>query len=352
MLAERTAAMTDELLAYLLDDLPPERRAAVEEKLATDFAWQREKQRLEECLAACGDPAKCADEPPQDLVKKTCTLVESSGSHPAIKELQKTPRRNKRSAAFTADSPCLGGGVRSWSFADLTVGGGVLMLVGLLVTPAMFESREASRRTVCQNNLHTFGVALFEYQENRDHHLPEIQPGENAGRYALELLNSGLLTREQLQQLLVCPESPLADDLAAGRISLALPTRAALESASGQQLAGWLKSMGGSYAYRIGYFDEQGAYQPIIYTAEQGSPLMGDAPGLSPDGVRIVNHPGGQNVLLQDLSVPFRAGCVMPRRDHIYLNDDGEHAAGVGPQDIVLIRSEYGPTGPLVPVSE
>ncbi len=343
--------MTDELLAYLMDDLPPERRAAVEEKLATDFEWQREKKRIEECLAACGDPCKCTDEPPQDLVKKTCTLVESSGSHPAPRQSHKK-RSRRQAAAFTAESPCLGGGARSWRLADLTVGGGVLRLVGLLVTPALFESRDAARRNVCQNNLGVFGKALFAYQENRAHHLPEIQPGENAGRYAIELLEKGLLTREELQQLLVCPESPLAADLAAGRVALVLPTRASLESASGRQLTAWLKSMGGSYAYRIGYFDENGRYKQVIYTGEQGSPLMGDAPSLSPEGVRIVNHAGGQNVLFQNLSVDFRTGCVVPRRDHIYLNDDGEHAAGLAPDDIVLIRSEYGPTGPLVPVSE
>ena len=342
--------MTDELLAYLMDDLPPERRAAVEEKLATDFEWQREKRRLEECLAECSDPCRCAEEPPQDLVEKTCSLVESSASHPASRQLRK--RCRSRAAAFTADSPCLGGGSRSWRLADVAVGGGVLMLVGLLVTPAVFESRDAARRSVCQSNLSVVGRALFAYQENRNH-LPEIQPGENAGRYAVELLDKGLLTRDQLQQLLVCPESPLADDIAAGRVSLALPSRAALESASGQQFTAWLKSMGGSYAYRVGYFDDQGAYQPIVYTGEQGSPLMGDAPRLSAGGIRIVNHPGGQNVLFQNLSVSFRSGCAAQRRDdHIYLNDDGEHAAGLGPLDVVLIRSEYGPTGPLVPVAD
>jgi hypothetical protein len=303
-------------------------------------------------LAACGDPCKCAEEPPQDLVKKTCSLVESSGNHPASEQLQKKRCRGSRAVAFTAESPCLGGGSRSWRFADLTVGGGVLMLVGLLITPALFESREAARRNVCQSNLQTFGLALFEYQENRNHRLPEIQPGENAGRYAIELLDKGLLTREQLQQLLVCPESPLADELAAGRVSLALPSRAALESASGQQFPAWLKSMGGSYAYRVGFFDENGDYQPTMYTGEQGSPLMGDAPSLSPDGIRIVNHPGGQHVLFQNLSVDFRTGCIAQRRDHIYLNTDGEHAAGLGPLDVVLIRSEYGPTGPMVPVTD
>jgi hypothetical protein len=341
--------MTDELLAYLLDDLSLERRAEVEEKLATDFAWQREKQRLEECLAACGDPCKCADEPPQDLVVKTCFLVEHSDDRP-----QPAQRKHHcgAAAAFTAESPCLGGASRPWSLVDLAVGGGVLMLVGLLVTPAIFDSRAASRRSMCQNNLRAFGTALFNYQENRNHRLPQVGPKENAGRYALELLDAGVLSREELQQMLVCPESPLAADIAAGRVSLVLPSREALESATGQELAAWLKSMGGSYAYRLGYYDENGRYRQAPFTGEARSPMMADAPNLSPSGIRIVNHAGGQHVLDQSLSAPFRTNFFNARRDNIYLNEDEQHAAGRGPKDVTLLRSEYGRDGLLTPVNE
>ncbi|HEX6960511.1 MAG TPA: hypothetical protein VF175_01480, partial [Lacipirellula sp.] len=200
--------MTDEILAYLMDDLPPQRRAAVEEKLATDFAWQREKRRIEECLADCGDPCKCVEEPPQDLVTKTCHLVENSDEIIEARRQTKKKRRHTPAPVFSAANAC-GCGSRRWSIADLTVGGGVLTMVVLLVIPALVESRDASRRSFCQNNLRTFGAALFKYQENHANYLPAIGPAENAGRYAIELLENGLLTREQLQQLLVCPESPL-----------------------------------------------------------------------------------------------------------------------------------------------
>lgn len=345
--------MTDDLIAYLLDDLSPERRAAVEERLATDFAWQRELERLKACMDGGCDPCQCAEEPveepPLDLVQKTCFLVEHSDDLPGPKV--KSRRCGAPISAFTADSPCLAAGAKSWSLADLTIGGGVLLMVGALVMPALFESRDATRRSVCQSNLQTLGAALFNYQETRNHQLPEIEPSENAGRFALELRDHGLLTREELQQLLVCPESPLADDIAAGRVKLVLPSQAALESASGQQLAALLKSMGGSYAYRLGYFDKNGEYQQVQYTGDAQSPLMADAPGLSPSDVQIVNHAGGQWVLDQGLSVRFRTRCLGEDRDHIFLNDAGEHAAGRGPNDVVLLRSEYGPNGPLTLIS-
>jgi hypothetical protein len=341
--------MTDEIFAYLMDDLTPERRAAVEEKLATDFEWQREKRRIEECLADCGDPCKCAEEPPQDLVTKTCHLVENSDEIIKSRQQAKKKRRKAATPVFSA-ATAFGFGSRRWGLADLTVGGGALMMLGLLIVPAVFESRDASRRSFCQNNLRVFGSALFQYQEAHDSRVPAIGPAENAGRYAVELLENGLLTRDELRQLLVCPESPLAADLAAGRVSLVLPSREALESASGQQLAAWLKSMGGSYAYRVGYFDQGGDYREVMFTGDSQSPLMADAPSLSPHGVRIVNHAGGQNVLDQGLGVRFRTDVLNRGRDHIFLNREGEHAAGLGPKDVALIRSEYGPNGPLVPI--
>ncbi|HEX6961204.1 MAG TPA: hypothetical protein VF175_05010, partial [Lacipirellula sp.] len=143
---------------------------------------------------------------------------------------------------------------------------------------------------------------------------------------------------------------PLAADLAAGRAALVLPSREALDSASGEQLSEWLKSMGGSYAYRVGYFDADGDYQEVMFTGDSQSPLMADAPGLAPHGVQSINHPGGQNVLDQGLSVRFRTKVLNGDRDHIFLNIEGEHAAGLGPKDIALIRSEYTPKGRLVPV--
>jgi len=65
--ATGAAAMTEELFAYLMDDLPSDRRAEVEAKLAADPAWQNELKRLQECLAANEDPCHCLEEPPANL---------------------------------------------------------------------------------------------------------------------------------------------------------------------------------------------------------------------------------------------------------------------------------------------
>jgi hypothetical protein len=345
--------MTDDLIAYLLDDLSPQRRAEVEERLATDFAWQREYERLKTCMATADDPCECAEEaeePPQDLVKKTCFLVEHSDDLPVLKA-QSQSRKGIPVSAFSAESACPAG-VRPLRLADFAVGGGVLLMVGALLMPALFESRDASRRSMCQSNLQQLGKALFTYQEPRAHRLPAVQPGENAGVYSVALLENGSLTREQLTQLLVCPESPLADDLAAGRVVVVVPNRREYLAASGPQREQMLKTMGGSFAYRIGYVVNRELQQPQ-YTGDDKTPLLADAPVISPDGVRSANHPRGYNVLDESLAVRFRTNCVLTDgNDHMYLNARGQAAAGRGPKDVVLVSSPIGPDGPLVPVEE
>jgi hypothetical protein len=338
--------MTDELFAYLMDDLSPERRAAVEQRLATDPAWQRELKRLRECLAENADAGKCLEEPPQDLVERTCFLVQRVEDDPCCRESE----HSYRTAAFTSASPCLGRGFGRWSAADLTIGGGVLLMVAALMTPALFESREAARRSMCQNNLQTFGAALFNYQEGRGHQLPPVEPGESAGMYAVKLVESGVLTREQLRQLLVCPESRLADDVFAGRIAIDLPSRRQLQLARDEQRARMIMLLGGSYAYRLGFYDENGRYQDPPFTGEQGSPLMGDAPHFTTAGARSANHGGnGFNFVDQSLAVRFRRNCLLGG-DNLFTNVKGEQAAGLEPNDVVLGRSEIGRDGPVIEI--
>ena len=89
-------------------------------------------------------------------------------------------------------------------------------------------------------------------------------------------------------------------------------------------------------------------YHYVKYTGRTSQPMLGDAPWLSPQGVRSANHDGlGQNVLDEDLSVHYRETSEQgPAGDNIYLNLEGEHAAGCNRTDIVLIRGDCGPEGP------
>jgi hypothetical protein len=338
--------MTEEIFAYLMDDLCPQRRAAVEQRLAEDPAWRRELERLRDCLAECGDAGKCLEEPPQDLVERTCHLVEHVWHSPSGEAVLR--HSDHAAAAFAATAAAAP--VSGWSLADVTIGGGVLLLIAALVTPAVFETRAASRRAACESNLRTLGAALFDYQDEHNQQLPRVEPGQNAGMYALALVEGGYLTREQILDHLVCPDSELADDIFDGRAAIEIPSREELVAARGARLAEFRKRMGGSFAYPLGYHDETGAYQQRPFTGDEQAPLLSDAPMLAPREVRSVNHGGqGQNVIDQSLRVRFRTEAVVAG-DDIFLNDEGRQAAGVSRRDSVLGPSDVGPDGPIVPI--
>jgi len=344
--------MTDELFAYLMDDLPPERRAAVDERLAADPAWRRELKRLQDCLAEASDPCKCLEEPPQDLVQRTCFLVEHAGQCDCDPTEGGRGAAASNVAAFTATASCAGAASKSWTLADATVGAGILLIVGALVAPALYETRATSRRIACENNLRVLGGALYDYQLQNGQRLPAIMPGQAAGEYTLALVESGLITRDALRDALLCPESQLAQEVSAGRVVVYLPTREELRAARDEMLTQIRKSMGGSYAYQIGYRDQNSVYRQRVFTSDQRSPLLSDAPIVSVGGVRSKNHGGdGQNVLYESGGVRFRRNCVMtPTRDHLFLNALNQQAAGLGEDDFVLCPSDCGPNGRLVAV--
>jgi hypothetical protein len=337
--------MTDELVAYLLDDLCPERRAEVERRLANDPAWQREFERLKECFASSDDPAKCVEEPPQDLVTRTCRCVQT------IEEARRNQKRRSL-AAVGFSSPLAVGGSSHWSMADLTVAGGVLAVLGMLMLPALRESRDASRRITCQNNLQTLASGMFNFQDSHGGWLPTVAPDQPAGLYSVALAEDVGLDRSELAHLLVCPESELAEKISRGETVVYIPTYAELARLEGQERARLIRGLGGIYAYRVGYRDKQGAYRQVRYTGALEEPMLTDPPRLASIRVRSGNHDGcAQNVAYQGLCTKLRYNCDLAASlDPIFLNYDGEHAAGCGRRDVVMLRGDAFPAGKSLPL--
>ncbi len=333
--------MRDELLAYLLNDLGPQERKRVEERLAQDPLWQHEFERLESCMGAYEANPKSAC-PPADLVHRTCSFVQDAVDPNG----STSPEVLAAPASLTESHNCTASRSR-WSFADMATGAGVLLVMGLLLFPALRESRDTARQLKCQSNLQALGTALVQYVEQFGQGLPHVDLGENAGSFVVDLAESGILDREQLAALLVCPSSPLADDVFAGRLLVRIPTSQELNSASGASLARMRQWMSGSYAYRLGYRDAQGQYRQVKFTGRANAPMLADAPCFSVAGFQSPNHGGrGQNVVFQDLSSRYFQSCVSDNRaDHLFLNDAQEHAAGRHARDVVLGRSEADPGG-------
>jgi len=333
--------MRDKLLAYLLGDLGPEERQRIVDRIENDPIWQQELELLESCLEAREADPHSANQP-TDLVDRTCSLVRQSASNgiSTPSEAQVVPTSLTESRDRLASLP-------SWSLADLTIGGGVLLVLGMLLFPALRESRDAARHVKCQDNLKNLGTALVEYAENSNRGLPHVDLGENAGSFVVDLAESRILTREQLGDLLVCPSSPLADEVFAGNVVIRIPTPQALQTAQEKSLATLRKFMSGSYAYRFGYFDRSGRYRQVKFEGRSDAPMLADAPSVSVAGFQSPNHGGcGQNVIFQDLSSRYFYRCTAGvNADHLFLNEDHRHAAGRNAHDIVLGRSEADPAG-------
>ncbi|NOY41403.1 MAG: DUF1559 domain-containing protein [Planctomycetes bacterium] len=328
--------MRDQLIAYLLDDLSPEERQRVEERLENDPVWQEEFERLRQCTRGCASDPKSTC-PPSDLANRTCQYVRQNAD------------TNHKLVALSESHDGLVGKKR-WSFVDLVVAATVLIAVSSLLFPALRDSRDSARQVDCENNLYHLGIALAEYSDRFGQGLPRVEPGENAGIFVVKLADSGVVDRQRLAELLVCPSSSDADEVFAGRTLMLIPTQAQLDAMPADVLARLKKQMAGSYAYRFGYRDQAGNYRQVRFVRLSTAPMLADTPSFSVAGFQSANHGGcGQNVLYQDLSVRYIKHCLSQENvDHLYLNEDRKHAAGRHARDVVLGRSEVGPAGPLV----
>lgn len=340
--------MRDELLAYLLNDADPEQRARIEHHLAHDPTWQHEYERLQDCLKAYETDPESAPCPPEDLVNRTCKFVER-----AVQEAKCLPTGTVLPASLSeSQDGCAG--KRRWSLADFAVGGGIALALSLLLFPALVESRDATRRAQCQDNLREIGTALVKYANIHRRGLPHVGYHENAGMFVVELADSGVISRDELKTLLVCPNTELARGVNAGKVLMRVPTREELAAVPPQALKALQKHMGGSFAYQFGYVDDNGEYQRIPFVNRGDAPMLADAPNFSVDGFQSGNHGDcGQNVIYQDLSSRYLSKCQADLRgDHLFLNKQRRHAAGRGLGDVVLGRSEATPAGLLTPLAE
>jgi hypothetical protein len=98
------------------------------------------------------------------------------------------------------------------------------------------------------------------------------------------------------------------------------------------------------YAYRFPYRIGQ-EYRYVRDERRALSPIISDTAGTQPEGFMSPNHDGAiVQVMSQDGSVrSFRSSTVPGLNDELFLNRLGEVAAGVGPHDTVLGRSEATP---------
>ncbi len=324
--------MREQLLAYLLNELSPDRRRDLERELQRDPSLRAELDRLRACVGAGTDDESPAEEPTCELGARTLQRIRS-GDASCHDEVDSAGLALIDSAGSTCH----------FSLVDTVVTLGVVMALGMMLLPAMVESREGSRRLSCQNNLRQLGVACSRYAENHFNYFPHIRPGENAGFFVVRLAENGGVDPAELQSWLVCASSPAADIAAKSNVRLAVQTTAGAPAPTYQARLLLFDMLPNSYAYRFGYW-QGNRYVAVRKHPCRTAPLLADTADAG-NGFRSVNHGGfGQNVLLDDLSVAYWTDSWAPDRDdHLFLNKRNEQAAGFGWNDVVLGGSNATP---------
>src|SRR5690606_9609179 len=127
-------------------------------------------------------------------------------------------------------------GMLGWNLADLTVAGGVILAVSMLLFPAIRDSRDGTRRNFCQDNLRAIGQVMVAYGNNNAGYLPEVQPGENAGIFTVRLVENGYISKAELKRRLVCPGASFANLVRAHQASAVVPTTEQLRAMSDEEL--------------------------------------------------------------------------------------------------------------------
>lgn len=316
--------MCDELLGYLLGGLESEEHEKVKQVLESDSEARRKLETLRRTL----EPLE-ADfghvEKPSGLAGRTCRLV----------HMRSTP---------SLEAPLIDASAR-WRIQDLLVAAAVLAAATLLLLPAVNVSRKHRDIVVCANNLRAIGMALSDYSEAHNGYFPYVPPEGRlavAGIYGPTLLQSQYVTEPTI---LFCPadhHSPRPDPPDLARFLQLAP--------DSPHLVDYQQMIGGSYGYGMGYRDEQRIYRGARNQRRAHFAMMADQPPRPESGAGSLNSPNhggsGQNVWYEDGHVRWvLSRTVGVRRNDIFINDEGQIAAGVGPNDSIIGCSEAGPNG-------
>lgn len=331
--------MTDDLLAYLLDDLPPQRRQEVELKIQSDPQWRSEYERLRECFDESQQEldADCVDQPPADLAQRTCQLVDS-GHFAAL---------GACGGAAMSDVPEGTASRRSrWSMADLTIAAGVLLVLFGLFSPALLGSRESSRQQLCNHNLRGVATLCLERAELQGGHVPPVQPDEPMGKLAWSLTGGSGKSFENSYSRFFCPNSPLANALADGKIKLRIVNWPEVSDADGESRKFVVHFLSDMYAFQSGHLDKRGSIRPVRLTLSTFKPLASHAPIITRDGAVQPNPSGcGGRMVFEDCHVGLYSPVGPLAGDDPFLNDNGEHAASDRENDVILLRGNVTPIG-------
>ena len=326
--------MREDLIAYALGELDDADKARVEALLANDPELRDELAQIECCLQD-SEPDDCECLPiPRGLADRTtATILTGCQGSEAEQDILGDHRPNEYGSLNAIMSPM-----------DMTVAIGILITVGCLLLPAIYSSRNQSQHLSCMNNLGHLGKYMTLYADNNHDFYPVVRPYDHTGMFATRLREADLTTPYELDRLMVCPSSRLAERMANTSQTFHVPSMADLALADGQWLEELKRNAAGSYAYQAGYVRGK-FYFPAKNMENSRIPVLSDAPSCSTNFRTSDNHGGQQiNVLFQDGHVSAVSQPLVPQgTDHLFLNNQGLPSVSDQWNDAVLLPSQVTP---------
>lgn len=318
----------DDLIAYVMGELPANERALVDAQLRTDAEMARRLTRLQRLLAPLAADREPIAPPPGLASLTVARLAEylvERGESPVTRDVEEieesaypeglTPTTLR---SVPHDEPEFS--FVPWRRLDLIVAASIALLAVGLGLSAVGKVRQESHVRACQENLRELHTALAGYADTHDGRFPQAGTPTVpvAGSLAAELNRTGQLATGRIPH---CPDAVVEADTDTG-----------IRPAIG-------------YSYTLGYVGEGGQVMGLRRGSDNAAtidwvPVAADLPPT----VAGAAHGNGQNVLYAGGMIRFtRVPTAGINGDDIYRNDAGLVRAGLHRLDASLGRPSDGP---------
>ena len=316
-----------DLVGFVLGALEPEEHSRIAAKISGSPELQDAVDRLYASLPKTQESWQSV-RPPSGLARRACEKVVDFDrtrelfAQTDFAQSEFSSQSASKSRAYAASG---------WSWRDVVVLAGTCLAVALILLPSILNSRYQARIAMCQNNLRQVSTALQHYSQSHAGFLPSGDPSSRlgvAGAYGSILKDAELIQ----DRLLLCPSSPLSQS------DFSIPTRLEITQSDGAKLSHLQRKMGGTYAYTMGYYDQEGWHAPRA-SQRPYVMVMADTNDSSNSQYSRRHGSRGQNILFEDGHTAFLQDCsahLLGDDDSIYVNRFGLVAAGVDPLDTVL----------------
>ena len=335
--------MRDDLIGFVLGALDASEEDQIRHKLEHDRDCGRQFELVRQSLVLLR-LAKQDEDPPEELTQRTMQRLDSYLARDGVasvndlEELDNNAVPDHSLAEWPTNAANeLVAPDRRWMMADFVVAAGVCLAAACLFFPALANSRWHSQLRGCQNNMRDVGTALIDYSGTEGGYFPRIPVSGKlsvAGIYAPKLVEKGLVNDVRVFR---CPAK-------GNTVVLKIPQMKDIVAARGPRLVTLHRTMGGDYAYPLG-FVQKGKLQGIRNQGRTHAALLADAPLENLRNLAIGTHGRGQNILFEDGHVKFLTTRVRPgsESDDLFFNDEGVLSAGLHEYDSVLASSPVSP---------